>query len=107
MEELKSISIISPYSEFFWSIVSNAWIDTGHLSVFSPNAGKYRTEKLQIQILFTQCTIRHFDFVIITGTSLVSKFQEHFLLSISSCISFRGNNRAKISAIVKKKHDKV
>ena len=31
----------SPYSEFFWS-------------VFSPNAGKYRPEKLRIQTLFMQ-----------------------------------------------------
>ena len=33
------------------------WIrkDTEHLSVFSPNAGKYGPEKLEIRILFTQC----------------------------------------------------
>ena len=33
------------------------WIgrNTEYLSVFSPNAGKYRSEKLQIRILFTKC----------------------------------------------------
>ena len=34
-----------PYSEFFWS-------------KFSPNAGKYRPEKLRIRTLFTQCRMK-------------------------------------------------
>ena len=33
-----------PYSEFFWSL-------------FSPNVGKYGTEKLEIRTLFTQCCL--------------------------------------------------
>ena len=30
--------------------------DTEYLSLFSPNAGKYGPEKLQIRTLFTHCT---------------------------------------------------
>ena len=47
-----------PYSEFFWPVFSRIWTEYGEIrsiSVFSPNAGKYRPEKLQIRALFTQC----------------------------------------------------
>ena len=46
-----------PYSEFFRSLFSRIRIDTDstpYLSVFSPNAGKYRPEKNKIRTLFTQ-----------------------------------------------------
>ena len=42
-----------PYSEFFWSVFSRIWTEYGEISVFSPNAGKYGPEKLQIRTLFT------------------------------------------------------
>ena len=32
-------------------------LNTPYLSVFSPNAGKYGPEKLQLRTLFTQCTL--------------------------------------------------
>ena len=41
-----------PYSEFFWSVFPS--IRTEYLSVFSPNAGKYGSEKFRIRTLFTQ-----------------------------------------------------
>ena len=49
------------------------WIrrDTPYLFVFSPNAGKYGPEKLQIPTLFTQCK------VVNLGTS--SRFLLHFV----------------------------
>ena len=49
------------------------WIrrDTPYLFVFSPNAGKYGPEKLQIPPLFTQCK------VVNLGTS--SRFLLHFV----------------------------
>ena len=39
------------------------WIrrDTEYLSVFSPNAGKYWPENLQILTLFTQCSLSIFN----------------------------------------------
>ena len=47
-----------PYSEFFWSVFFRIWTEYGeateYLSVFGPNAGKYRPEKLRIRTLFTQ-----------------------------------------------------
>ena len=33
-------------------------MSTKYLSVFSPNAGKYKPEKLQIRTLFTKCKMR-------------------------------------------------
>ena len=57
-----------PYSEFFWS-------------VFSPNAGKYRPEKLRTQKLFTQCdisnslmSIRTFAYVRVRNVSFSEGF---------------------------------
>ena len=44
-----------PYSEFFWSVFSRIQ----YLSVFSPNAGKYGPEKLQIRIHFRQWRSKH------------------------------------------------
>ena len=38
---------------------------TGYLSVFSPNAGKYRPEKLQIRTFFTQCRSLHYAMTLI------------------------------------------
>ena len=32
--------------------------DTPYLSVFNPNAGKCRSEKIRIRTLFTQCILR-------------------------------------------------
>ena len=49
-----------PYSEIFWSIFSHIWTeyrDTPYLSLFSPNAGKYRPEKLRIRTLFSHCNL--------------------------------------------------
>ena len=39
------------YSEFSWSVFSRIWSKYGHLpiSVFSPDSGKYGTEKLRIR----------------------------------------------------------
>ena len=54
-----SLSEKCPYSEFFWCVFSRIKAEYGeildYLSVFSPNAGKYRPEKLQIEKLFMQC----------------------------------------------------
>ena len=52
-----------PYSEFLFSIFSRIWtkyrkilrISSPYLSVFSPNVGKYRPEKLRMRTLFKQC----------------------------------------------------
>ena len=59
------------------------WIrrDTPHLSVFSPNAGKYGSEKLRIRTFFTQCIcviITNILLRVIQGRSLILK---HFLLN--------------------------
>ena len=51
-----------PYSEFLFSIFSRIWtkyrkilrISSPYLSVFSPNVGKYRPEKLRIPIAYTK-----------------------------------------------------
>ena len=40
--------------EVFWSVFFDICTEQ-YLSVFSPNAGKYRTEKLRILTLFTRC----------------------------------------------------
>ena len=43
------------------------WIqrgDTEYLPVFSPNAGKYRPEKLRIRTLFMQCILKVFSTII-------------------------------------------
>ena len=53
INQLVSLREKCQYSELFWSIFSR--IHTPYLSVFSPNAGKYRPEKLRIRILFTKC----------------------------------------------------
>ena len=46
------------YSGFFWFVLSRIWTEYGeipHLSVFTPNAGKYGPEeKLQIRTFFKQ-----------------------------------------------------
>ena len=42
-----------PYSELFWSVFPRIRTE------YSPNAGKYRPEKLRIRILFTQWIFRH------------------------------------------------
>ena len=41
-------------SESFWSVFSRIQTATPYLCIFSPNAGKYGPEKLQIRTLFTQ-----------------------------------------------------
>ena len=49
---------MSVFGDFLVRIFPNSdwvWEDTENLSVFSPNAGKFRTEKLRIRTLFTQC----------------------------------------------------
>ena len=43
-----------PYLEFFWFVFSCFRSEYLYLSVFSPNAGKYGPEKLQIGTLFPQ-----------------------------------------------------
>ena len=47
------VFLVSPFTH-------SDWIrrDTEHLSVFSPNVGKYRPEKLRIRTLFTQCVMK-------------------------------------------------
>ena len=42
-----------PSMESFWSVFSRIQTEQGDLSVFSPNAGKYRPKKLRIWTLFT------------------------------------------------------
>ena len=47
-----------PYLEFFWSVFFRIWTEyqkLQYLSIFIPNAEKYRPEKLQILRLFTYC----------------------------------------------------
>ena len=48
------VVLISPQSDWIWK-------DTPYLSVFSPNAGKYGPEKLQIRTLSTQYYIIQFS----------------------------------------------
>ena len=49
---VKSAVIRSFFDPYFPAFGPNT---TQYLSVFSPNAGKYGSEKLQIGALFTQC----------------------------------------------------
>ena len=57
------------------------WIqrDSSYLSVFSPNAGKYGSEKLPIRALFTQCLIFFVHFIIdFRSAAGREKVSEHF-----------------------------
>ena len=61
--ELSVLHKKCPYSELFWSAFvphfrHSDWIRRA--TVFSPNAGKCGTEKLQIRTLFTQCCLQCF-----------------------------------------------
>ena len=40
------------------------WRNTPYLSVFSPNVGKYKPEKLRKRTLFTQCKFNSFSVLI-------------------------------------------
>ena len=65
---------VSVFGVFLVRIFSHLdWIrrDIPHLSVFSPNVGKYRPEKHQIRILFTQCNILR------SVQQWTSKFRQH------------------------------
>ena len=48
------VSVFGDFLVYFFLHLDWIRIDTGYLSVFSPNAGKYGPEKLQMQKLFTQ-----------------------------------------------------
>ena len=58
---VKCVQIQSPYFGLVRIFLYSDWIrkDTSYLSVFSPNVGKYGTEKLRIWILFSQWKVRN------------------------------------------------
>ena len=80
-----------PYSEFFWSVLS--CIRTEYRE--SPNAGKYRPEKLRMQTLFTQCYIL-VNYVIFGGGIY------HFISLIVIAIAF--NNSEFIKSFTDNSH---
>ena len=51
---VKSVRIWSFSGPYFAAHSDWIWRDTEYLSVFNPNVGKYRPEKLRLRILFTQ-----------------------------------------------------
>ena len=57
-------------------------ICTPYLSVLSPNARKYRPEKLRIQTLCTQCSITLISQLLTAPFSLYSRRYTHSLLDV-------------------------
>ena len=59
---MKSVRIWNFSGSYFAAFGLNQERDTVYLSVFSPNVGKCRPEKLRIRTLFAQCTSKLLSF---------------------------------------------
>ena len=59
--------------------------DTEYLSVFGPNAGKYRPRKLRIWTLFTQCLSKSRKFFTEISTLVNLCFSLSLLIAIALC----------------------